>query len=32
MVSRDLTKVLKNQHPTEPQTLEYLDQLTALSA
>ena len=32
MVSRDLTKVLKNQYPTEPQTLEYLDQLTALSA
>jgi hypothetical protein len=27
MVSRDLTKVLKNQYPTEPQTLEYLDQL-----
>jgi hypothetical protein len=32
MVSRDLTKVLKNQYPTEPQTLEYLDQLTTLSA
>lgn len=32
MVSRDLTKVLKDRYPDESQTRDYLDQLTALSA
>jgi hypothetical protein len=32
MVSRDLTKVLKEQHPGEPQTRDYLDQLTSLAS
>lgn len=32
MVSRDLTKVLKDRYPSESQTHDYLDQLTVLSA
>jgi hypothetical protein len=32
MVSRDLTKVLKDRYPDESQTHDYLDQLTMLSA
>lgn len=32
MVSRDLTKVLKNRYPDESQTHDYLDQLATLSA
>jgi tetratricopeptide (TPR) repeat protein len=32
MVSRDLTKVLKDRYSDESQTRDYLDQLTALSA
>jgi hypothetical protein len=31
MVSRDLTKVLNDQYPNEPQTQAYLDQIHALS-
>ncbi len=32
MVSRDLTKVLNDQYPNEPETQAYLDQLHALSS
>ena len=32
MVSRDLTKVLNDQYPKEPETQAYLDQLHALSS
>jgi hypothetical protein len=32
MVSRDLTKVVNNQYPEEPETQTYLDQLHALSS
>ena len=32
MVSRDLTRVLNDQYPSEPQTQAYLDQIHALSA
>jgi hypothetical protein len=32
MVSRDLTKVLNDQYPKEPETQTYLDQLHALSS
>ena len=31
MVSRDLTKVLNDQYPSEPATQAYLDQIHALS-
>ena len=31
MVSRDLTRVLNDQYPSEPATLAYLDQIHALS-
>jgi hypothetical protein len=31
MVSRDLTKVLKDRYPGETQTRDYLDQLTSLA-
>ena len=32
MVSRDLTRVLNDQYPSEPQTRAYLDQIHALSS
>ncbi len=32
MVSRDLTKVLNDQYPDEPETQAYLDQLHTLSS
>ena len=32
MVSRDLTRVLNDQYPSEPETRAYLDQLHALSS
>jgi len=32
MVSRDLTKVLNERYPGEPQTRDYLDQLTSLAS
>jgi hypothetical protein len=32
MVSRDLTRVLNDQYPSEPATQAYLDQIHALSA
>jgi len=32
MVSRDLTRVLNDQYPNEPETQAYLDQLHALSS
>jgi hypothetical protein len=32
MVSRDLTKVLNDQYPNEPETQAYLDQLHALNS
>jgi hypothetical protein len=31
MVSRDLTKVLRDRYPDEPLTKSYLDELTAFS-
>jgi hypothetical protein len=31
MVSRDLTRVLNDQYPSEPATQAYLDQIHALS-
>jgi len=31
MVSRDLTKMLKNHYPNESQTRDYLDELAALA-
>ena len=31
MVSRDLSKVLKDRYPDETQTRDYLDQLTSLA-
>jgi hypothetical protein len=32
MVSRDLTRVLNDQYPSEPETQAYFDQLHALSS
>ena len=32
MVSRDLTRVLNDRYPDEPETQAYLDQIHALSA
>lgn len=32
MVGRDLTKVLKERYPAEPETRDYLDRLATLTA